>query len=97
MKFATQAKAANIPHFSLVSSVGANPNSFLLYLKTKGEVSSCCYWYLTLVTKVEQRAQGLDFPYTTILRPGLLDRGEENKRFIEKISGNNSNNYDGFH
>jgi oxidoreductase len=27
-----------IPHYSLVSSMGSNPNSWFLYMKTKGEV-----------------------------------------------------------
>lgn len=39
MKFIRQAKAANIPHCSYVSSYGANPNSILLYARTKGEVN----------------------------------------------------------
>ena len=38
VKFAQQAKAAGIPHFSLLTSYGANSNSFFLYMKTKGQV-----------------------------------------------------------
>ena len=33
------AKAAGVRHVSLVSSVGANANSWFLYTKTKGQVS----------------------------------------------------------
>lgn len=38
VKFAQQAKAAAIPHFSVLTSIGANSNSFFLYTKTKGQV-----------------------------------------------------------
>ena len=38
MKFATAAKAEEVPHFSLVSSYGASPTSWVHYAKTKGQV-----------------------------------------------------------
>lgn len=33
------AKEANVPHMAYVSSEGAKSSSFILYLKTKGEVN----------------------------------------------------------
>ena len=78
---AKAAAAANIPHFSLVSAQGASsslPSSDfklfhgLLYSKTKGQAEDVV------------RAQG--FPYVTIMRPGLLERGElANSRGFEKL------------
>ena len=38
MKFASAAKAEEVPHFSLVSSMGASPTSWIHYAKTKGQV-----------------------------------------------------------
>ena len=58
-------------HFLLVSSIGADANSWFLYPKTKGEV--------------ENKLMSLDFPKLTIFRPSVLDR-EEDSRFVEKIS-----------
>lgn len=56
--------------FHLVTSQGANANSWFLYMQTKGEA--------------EQAIQALDFPSCFIYRPGLLDRGAS-KRFVEKV------------
>ena len=56
----------------MVTSKGSNANSWLLYLKTKGQM--------------EVSAQEEQFEYTSIFRPGLLDRGEGNRRLVEKIS-----------
>ena len=39
MKFARAAKTVGVSHYSIVTSVGANANSFFLYMRTKGEVS----------------------------------------------------------
>lgn len=61
VNIATAAKASGTSHFSLVSSTGANANSWFLYMKTKGEV--------------ENAVKSLGFPYTAIYQPGLLDRG----------------------
>jgi oxidoreductase len=57
---------------SYVSSQGANPNSWFLYPKTKGEV--------------EEALKNLKFQSTSIYRPGLLDRGSK-ARLVEKIAG----------
>ncbi|XP_019849185.1 PREDICTED: oxidoreductase HTATIP2-like isoform X2 [Amphimedon queenslandica] len=72
VRFAEQAKAAGVPHFSLLTSYGSNPNSFFLYTKTKGQV--------------EEAVRQLNFSYTTILRPVLIGRGED-RRLAEKIAG----------
>jgi uncharacterized protein YbjT (DUF2867 family) len=58
LAFARAAKAAGASHFILVSSVGANPNSRLLYPRTKGEV--------------EAGLERMGFARLDILQPGLL-------------------------
>jgi oxidoreductase len=79
---ARAAKAADIPHFSLVSAQGANPRVWasdfkafhgLLYAHTKGAA--------------EEAVKGQNFAYTTIIRPGLLDRGDK-ARSLEKFIAN---------
>ncbi|XP_078384664.1 protein HTATIP2-like [Oculina patagonica] len=66
------AKEANVPHVSYVSSQGAASSSFFLYLKTKGQV--------------EDALKEMNFPKTSIFRPGFLDRGNK-KRTVEKMAG----------
>ncbi|XP_065836560.1 uncharacterized protein [Oscarella lobularis] len=66
------AKAASVRHFSLVSSVGGNANSWFLYLKTKGEA--------------EDGVEALGFDRASLWKPGLLQRAEE-ARFVEKFFG----------
>jgi len=76
---ATAARQANVPHYSLVSAQGANASlpatdwkimHGLLYSKTKGEA--------------EQAVISAGFPAVTIMRPGLIERGEK-ARAAEKI------------
>ncbi|KAL4451875.1 hypothetical protein ABPG75_007537 [Micractinium tetrahymenae] len=76
---ARAAAAAGVPHFSLVSAQGARaglwasdlkPFHGLLYAKTKG--------------LAEEAAKAAGFAYTTIMRPGLLERGEL-ARGLEKV------------
>lgn len=76
---ARAAKAAGIPHFSLISAQGANPRVWasdlrpfhgLLYTRTKGDA--------------EEAVKAQNFAYTTIMRPGLLDRGDK-ARSLEKF------------
>ncbi|MGF7151377.1 uncharacterized protein YbjT (DUF2867 family) [Sphingomonas zeicaulis] len=57
--------------FALVSSVGANPRSRFLYLRTKGEL--------------EQALRDLGFPTLTILRPGFLGGHREEVRTGERV------------
>eukprot|EP00112_Aurelia_sp_Birch-Aquarium-sp1_P007199 Seg1784.3 transcript_id=Seg1784.3/GoldUCD/mRNA.D3Y31 product="Oxidoreductase HTATIP2" protein_id=Seg1784.3/GoldUCD/D3Y31 len=72
VKFAEIAKKAGIPFCSLLSSSGANTQSYIHYLKIKGQI--------------EDAYTKLEFPQLTILRPGFLDR-KVGQRFIEKIAG----------
>ncbi|KAL4513506.1 hypothetical protein Ndes2526B_g07557 [Nannochloris sp. 'desiccata'] len=74
------AKKAGVPHFGLVSAQGANANLWasdwkpfhgLLYAKTKG--------------LAEESIKG-HFTSVTIMRPGLLDRGDLD-RPLEKVWG----------
>ncbi|WP_310475776.1 nucleoside-diphosphate sugar epimerase [Sandarakinorhabdus sp.] len=58
LAFARAAQKAGVTHFILVSSVGANPNSSLLYPRTKGEV--------------EVALAAMGFARLDILQPGLL-------------------------
>ncbi|EDO37646.1 predicted protein [Nematostella vectensis] len=67
---ANVAKECEVKSMVYVSSYGANPNSMLLYTEVKG--------------KVEEALKKLQFPHTTIYRPGLLSRGDK-ARFVEKI------------
>ena len=71
-RIAKIAKAADVKHASLLTSTGANPNSWFLYLRTKGEI--------------EERTKNLKFNRVSIFRPGLLDRGAGNMRFGEKVA-----------
>ncbi|KAI7835557.1 hypothetical protein COHA_010537 [Chlorella ohadii] len=68
---ARAAAACKVPHFGLVSAQGANAGVWssdwklfhgLLYMKTKGQA--------------EEAVKAQRFPYASILRPGLLERGE---------------------
>jgi len=69
---AVLAKESNIPHFSLVSSIGANANSSLLYPQTKG--------------RAEEKIKALNFPRVSIFQPSVLkDRGNE-QRFGETVT-----------
>jgi oxidoreductase len=58
---------SGIPHYLLVSSIGADSKAWFLYPRTKGEVEN------------ELKAKKL--PLLSILRPGLLEERHE-ARFI---------------
>jgi oxidoreductase len=66
---ALQSKST-LKHFVQISSSGASSSSWFLYLQTKGEA--------------DESIAKLGFPRLTILRPGLLDRGDK-ARFVEKV------------
>jgi uncharacterized protein YbjT (DUF2867 family) len=55
------ARQAGSPVFGLVSSLGANPASWIFYLRVKGET--------------ERDLRHLDFPYLAFIRPALLVGG----------------------
>ncbi|OQS04631.1 oxidoreductase htatip2 [Thraustotheca clavata] len=63
-------KPNNVPYFALVSAMNANANSWFLYPKTKG-VSA-------------EAIKALNFQRTTILEPGLSQRGDLT-RFAERL------------
>lgn len=65
------AKKADVKHFSIVSSQGADSSSMFLYMSTKG--------------KVEDKLKALQFPRLTIMQPGLLHRPESD-RLMEKVA-----------
>jgi len=58
------ARAKGVPHFSLVSSIGADATSWFLYPRTKGQT--------------EEELKKLSFPHLSIFRPAVLiaDRAE---------------------
>ena len=58
-------------HYGLLSSTGGNPDSWLLYLKTKG--------------RVERDMAGLFQQGLTIYKPGLLENRRNDTRFGETI------------
>ena len=64
------AHQAGVPHCSLLTSGRSNPNSWFTFARTKGEL--------------ENSIKGLEFSYTSIFRPGILERGDLT-RFEEKI------------
>ena len=66
---AKAASKAKIPNLSLVTSVGADPESKNFYLKCKGEV--------------ERQISKLSFDSISIYRPGLLIGHREEKRAAE--------------
>jgi len=71
-KLAKLAKERNVRLFTLLSSQGANKESYFLYPQVKGELEHDCSL--------------LEFPHFSIFRPGFLDRGNES-RYLEKFAG----------
>jgi hypothetical protein len=63
--------SAGVPYFSHVTASNSSSSSWFLYPKTKGEA--------------EDAIKAIGFNHTTILRPGLLDRGSE-ARSVEKFA-----------
>lgn len=58
-------------HFLLISSIGANARSPLLFVRTKGEL--------------EEALKKLNYPALSIFRPSMLDGDREEKRPAEEI------------
>lgn len=67
---AARTRGANA--FALVSAIGADPQSRLLYNRTKGAV--------------EASIGALDYPSYTIVRPGLIGGDRKEFRAVERIS-----------
>ncbi|TMW63891.1 hypothetical protein Poli38472_014801 [Pythium oligandrum] len=70
-RFGELTKAAEVPYFGLLTSMGSNKNSWFLYPQTKGEA--------------EENIKKLSFERTSIFRPGLINRGEL-ARAVEKAA-----------
>lgn len=71
MEFAKAAKKNEVPHYVLLSTVMASPNSHFFYTRMKGEL--------------EEAVKGLHFAKTTILRPPALER-KHTDRWTETVS-----------
>lgn len=69
---ARQLMKAGTPDLHLLTSKGANPDSYLLYPQTKG--------------LVEQGVISLDFPSLTVYRPGLLLTPRKETRLVESLA-----------
>jgi len=69
---ATHARAQGAKAFALVSAIGADAGSRLLYNRTKGEV--------------EASIGALDYPSYTIVRPGLIGGKRDEFRPMERVS-----------
>ena len=66
------ARAHGATRFAVVSSVGADPRSWLTYTRTKGEL--------------ESELKGVGFPSLTIVRPSVLDGRREQRRPDERLA-----------
>jgi uncharacterized protein YbjT (DUF2867 family) len=73
LAIARRLREAGVERFALVSSLGADARSRVLYTRTKGEV--------------EEAIGGLGFPSLTILRPGFLDGKRTEHRPFERAMG----------
>lgn len=71
VQFAKIAAANGVKQFSIISSIGANPNSGNFYLRTKG--------------KCEEELRKLGFQSTSIFRPSLLIGNRKEFRLGERI------------
>jgi uncharacterized protein YbjT (DUF2867 family) len=72
LNFAKRAKENGIKHYVLVSSVGANPKSYIFYPRMKGQL--------------EEAVKTLGFENVAILRPASLVGKRSESRFIEEVS-----------
>ncbi|APV51771.1 NAD-dependent dehydratase [Betaproteobacteria bacterium GR16-43] len=70
---AQRLRGAGVTRFALVSSLGADSRSRVLYTRTKGDV--------------EEAIGRLAFPSLTILRPGFLDGERAEYRPFERVAG----------
>ncbi|KAJ1964632.1 Oxidoreductase htatip2 [Dipsacomyces acuminosporus] len=65
-------KRANVEHFSIGSSAGANKDSWFIYPRTKGEVDT--------------EVQDMGFPRASIFRPAMLECDREEARPLERLA-----------
>lgn len=73
VQFAKAASQKGVKQFSIISSIGANPQSGNFYLRTKG--------------KCEESLRILSFQSTSIFRPSFLIGNRKEFRIGEKIGG----------
>ncbi|KAJ2076644.1 Oxidoreductase htatip2 [Coemansia sp. RSA 988] len=66
-------KAAEIEHYSICSTAGADKNSMFFYTKTKGEV--------------ESEIEDMGFPRVSVFRPGMLMCDRKEARLFERMLG----------
>ncbi len=72
VEFGQLAKAAGVPHYSVVSTMGASSSSWFKYLRVKG--------------LAEEAIKGLGMPRASIFRPGMLLGRRNDSRLGEKIA-----------
>lgn len=60
-----------IPHFSLISTTGADAKSWFMYFKVKGQA--------------DQECMNKGIPYVSVFRPGFITDRDNDDRFGEKI------------
>jgi oxidoreductase len=73
-------KNAGIPHFSLMTSQGANANVWA----NEWKIGHGLY-YLKIKGLIEKEIIDMKFPRTSIFRPGMLER-PNSERWVDKIS-----------
>ncbi len=73
VNFATWAKNLGVQHFAVMSSMGANPQSHTLYMRTKGDM--------------ENAIEAIGFGSTIIARPSMLTGPRKERRIAEWIFG----------
>jgi uncharacterized protein YbjT (DUF2867 family) len=71
LALAGRARAAGVPHFGLVSALGADPGSRVFYNRVKGEL--------------EEGVRDLGFPSLRILRPSILLGARGERRPAEAV------------
>ena len=72
LRFGELAKELNIPHYSLLTSSGANANSCFNYLKVKGQL--------------ERDVKALDLAQLTLYQPGFIKNRRNDKRCMESCA-----------
>ncbi|KAJ2402071.1 Oxidoreductase htatip2 [Coemansia sp. RSA 2559] len=65
-------KKANVEHYSICSSSGANKDSMFLYMKTKGQA--------------DDEIQNMGFPRVSVFRPAMLLCDRDESRIVEKVA-----------
>ncbi len=73
VNFAEWAKSRGVQHFAVMSSMGANPRSRTLYMRTKGDM--------------ENAIKAIGFESTIIARPSMLTGPRKERRIAEWVFG----------